>query len=61
MSKGSVLFYSGSVYHGAAANRSHDRIGLHFIYNLSRLRQEENQYLACPRKLHEPFRSSCCA
>ena len=51
MSKGSVLFYSGSVYHGAATNLSHDRIGLHFIYNLSRLRQEENQYLACPLEI----------
>ena len=52
MSKGSVLFYSGSVYHGAGANRSSDtRIGLQFIYNLSWLRQEENQYLACPLEI----------
>jgi len=52
MSKGSVLFYSGSVYHGAGANCStHDRIGLQFIYNLSWLRQEENQYLACPLEI----------
>lgn len=52
MSKGSVLFYSGSVYHGAGANRSGaDRIGLQFIYNLSWLRQEENQYLACPLEI----------
>jgi ectoine hydroxylase-related dioxygenase (phytanoyl-CoA dioxygenase family) len=52
MSKGSVLCYSGSVYHGAGANRSnHDRIGLQFIYNLSWLRQEENQYLACPLEI----------
>ena len=52
MSKGSVLFYSGSVYHGAGANRSRDtRIGLQFIYNLSWLRQEENQYLACPLEI----------
>jgi len=52
MSKGSVLFYTGSVYHGAGANRSnHDRIGLQFIYNLSWLRQEENQYLACPLEI----------
>jgi ectoine hydroxylase-related dioxygenase (phytanoyl-CoA dioxygenase family) len=49
MKRGSVLFYSGSVYHGAGANRSSEtRIGLQFIYNLSWLRQEENQYLACP-------------
>jgi ectoine hydroxylase-related dioxygenase (phytanoyl-CoA dioxygenase family) len=52
MSKGSVLFYGGSVYHGAGANRSGDtRIGLQFIYNLSWLRQEENQYLACPLEI----------
>ena len=49
MSKGSVLCYTGSVYHGAGANRSTmPRVGLQFIYNLSWLRQEENQYLACP-------------
>ncbi len=52
MSKGSVLFYSGSVYHGAGANRSSEaRIGMQFIYNLSWLRQEENQYLACPLEI----------
>jgi ectoine hydroxylase-related dioxygenase (phytanoyl-CoA dioxygenase family) len=52
MGNGSVLFYSGSVYHGAGANRSSDfRIGLQFIYNLSWLRQEENQYLACPLEI----------
>ena len=52
MSKGSVLCYTGSVYHGAGANRSGDaRIGLQFIYNLSWLRQEENQYLACPLEI----------
>jgi ectoine hydroxylase-related dioxygenase (phytanoyl-CoA dioxygenase family) len=52
MSKGSVLFYSGSVYHGAGSNRTGDtRIALQFIYNLSWLRQEENQYLACPLEI----------
>ena len=52
MSKGSVLCYSGSVYHGAGANRStQPRVGLQFIYNLSWLRQEENQYLACPLEI----------
>jgi len=49
MSKGSVLFYSGSVYHGGGANRSSEtRIGVNITYNLSWLRQEENQYLAVP-------------
>jgi ectoine hydroxylase-related dioxygenase (phytanoyl-CoA dioxygenase family) len=49
MTKGSVLFYSGSVYHGGGANRSRDtRIGLNITYNVSWLRQEENQYLSVP-------------
>ena len=49
MSKGSVLFYLGSLYHGGGANRSaHARRGVNVGYTLSWLRQEENQYLACP-------------
>ena len=49
MTKGSVLIYSGSVYHGGGANRSqHTRTGINITYNLSWLRQEENQYLAVP-------------
>jgi ectoine hydroxylase-related dioxygenase (phytanoyl-CoA dioxygenase family) len=49
MSKGSVLFYSGSIYHGGGANRSNaTRVGINVTYNLSWLRQEENQYLSVP-------------
>ncbi len=49
MTKGSVLFYNGSVYHGGGANRSDTtRAGINITYNLSWLRQEENQYLAVP-------------
>lgn len=49
MRKGSVLLYSGSVYHGGGANRSSaTRIGLNITYNVSWLRQEENQYLSVP-------------
>jgi hypothetical protein len=49
MAKGSVLFYTGSVYHGGGGNRSSEtRYGLNITYNLSWLRQEENQYLAVP-------------
>jgi len=49
MSKGSVLFYSGSVYHGGGANRSEQvRAGINITYNRSWLRQEENQYLSVP-------------
>ncbi len=49
MPKGSALFYLGSLYHGGGANRSqHVRRGVNVGYTLSWLRQEENQYLACP-------------
>jgi hypothetical protein len=49
MKKGSLLLYSGSVFHGGGANSSGgDRIGLNITYALGWLRQEENQYLACP-------------
>jgi hypothetical protein len=52
MTKGSVLFYSGSVYHGGGANRSNDtRYGINITYNRSWLRQEENQYLAVPHEI----------
>jgi ectoine hydroxylase-related dioxygenase (phytanoyl-CoA dioxygenase family) len=49
MEKGSVLFYTGSLYHGGGANRSKDiRTGINITYNVSWLRQEENQYLSVP-------------
>ena len=49
MSKGSVMLYVGSVYHGGGANHTDGRrIGINVGYTLSWLRQEENQYLACP-------------
>jgi ectoine hydroxylase-related dioxygenase (phytanoyl-CoA dioxygenase family) len=49
MPKGSVLLYVGSLYHGGGANRSTaHRLGINVGYTLSWLRQEENQYLACP-------------
>ncbi len=52
MAKGSVLFYTGSLYHGGGANRSDTtRIGVNITYNLSWLRQEENQYLAVPLEI----------
>jgi len=48
MSKGSVLLYVGSIYHGGGANKSDvHRIGVNIGYSLAWLRQEENQYLAC--------------
>jgi hypothetical protein len=49
MRKGSLLLYSGGVFHGGGENRSGaDRIGLNITYSLGWLRQEENQYLSCP-------------
>jgi ectoine hydroxylase-related dioxygenase (phytanoyl-CoA dioxygenase family) len=49
MTKGSVLVYVGSLYHGGGANRSSaTRMGINVGYTLSWLRPEENQYLACP-------------
>ncbi|MGH7925356.1 MAG: phytanoyl-CoA dioxygenase family protein, partial [Candidatus Binatus sp.] len=41
MTKGSVLFYTGSIYHGGGANRSKEiRTGINITYNVSWLRQE---------------------
>jgi ectoine hydroxylase-related dioxygenase (phytanoyl-CoA dioxygenase family) len=54
MPRGSVLVYSGSVYHGGGANRSAaTRIGLNITYAVAWLRQEENQYLSVPREVAE--------
>jgi ectoine hydroxylase-related dioxygenase (phytanoyl-CoA dioxygenase family) len=52
MAKGSVLFYTGSLYHGGGANRSKEiRTGINITYNVSWLRQEENQYLSVPLEI----------
>ncbi len=52
MAKGSVLLYSGSVYHGGGANTTGvHRVGMNIGYSLGWLRQEENQYLACPKEI----------
>jgi ectoine hydroxylase-related dioxygenase (phytanoyl-CoA dioxygenase family) len=52
MAAGSVLIYTGSLYHGGGANRSdHVRRGGNIDYNVSWLRQEENQYLATPPEI----------
>ena len=49
MEAGSVLFYTGALYHGAGANRSRTtRMGLNITYAVAWLRQEENQYLSVP-------------
>jgi Phytanoyl-CoA dioxygenase (PhyH) len=52
MNKGSVLLYLGSIYHGGGANTTKaSRIGMNVGYSLGWLRQEENQYLACPPEI----------
>jgi ectoine hydroxylase-related dioxygenase (phytanoyl-CoA dioxygenase family) len=49
MRRGSVLFYDGKVVHGGGANvSSGDRRGVNITYAVGWVRQEENQYLACP-------------
>jgi len=52
MSRGSALFYSGKVHHGAGANRSTVvRRALNVTYSVGWVRQEENQYLATPLEI----------
>ena len=49
MPRGSVLFYDGKVLHGGGANTSDAaRTGVNITYAVGWVRQEENQYLACP-------------
>lgn len=60
MAAGSVLLYTGAIYHGGGPNRSDEtRYGLNITYARSWLRQEENQYLSVPqdiaRDLPEPL------
>lgn len=56
MGRGSVLFYSGSVYHGGGANQTDaHRRAVNITYNVSFLRQEENQYLSCPQEVAATF------
>lgn len=52
MTKGSVLVYTGSVYHGGGANNADaTRTGINLTYNVAWLRQEENQYLSVPAEV----------
>jgi ectoine hydroxylase-related dioxygenase (phytanoyl-CoA dioxygenase family) len=52
MAKGSVLLYTGSLYHGGGANRSSEvRCGINITYAMAWLRQEENQYLSVPLEI----------
>ena len=59
MSKGSVLFFTGSVIHAGGGNTSDGvRMGLNVDYCLDWLRQEENQYLSCPPEIARNFEQS---
>lgn len=52
MRRGSVLFYDGKVLHGGGANRSDGvRRGVNITYSVGWVRQEENQFLACPAEI----------
>lgn len=52
MRRGSVLFYEGKVLHGGGANVSDGpRQGVNITYCVGWVRQEENQYLACPPEI----------
>jgi ectoine hydroxylase-related dioxygenase (phytanoyl-CoA dioxygenase family) len=49
MRKGSVLIYTGALYHGGGPNQSDaPRNGVNITYCVGWLRQEENQYLSVP-------------
>ncbi len=52
MTQGSVLLYTGALYHGGGANQTDEtRYAVNITYNRSWLRQEENQYLSVPREV----------
>ncbi len=56
MPAGSMLIYTGTVFHGGGANLSDTmRTGCILHYSLGWLRQEENQYMACPPELAATF------
>lgn len=52
MGRGSVLFYDGKVLHGGGANTSAEvRQGVNITYAVGWVRQEENQFVACPAEI----------
>lgn len=52
MTRGSVIIYSGKIVHSGGANRS-DRVrsAINVNYSVGWVRQEENQYIACPLEI----------
>jgi ectoine hydroxylase-related dioxygenase (phytanoyl-CoA dioxygenase family) len=56
MARGSVLIFSGKLYHGGGENRSRSRRrALDLGFSVGWVRQEENQYLACPPEVARAF------
>ena len=51
MSAGSMLIWTGALWHGGGANRSDSsRLAIDINFNLSYLRQQENQFIGIPRE-----------
>ena len=56
MSRGSVLIWHGSLWHGGGANRTdRRRVGIAMNYCAGFLRQQENQQLGIPREIARGF------
>jgi ectoine hydroxylase-related dioxygenase (phytanoyl-CoA dioxygenase family) len=56
MSKGSVLIWVGSLWHGGGANRTPDRrVGIAMNYCAGFVRQQENQQLGIPQEIVRRF------
>jgi hypothetical protein len=52
MRRGSALFYTGKVFHGAGANKTERlRQAINITYAVGWVRQEENQYLSTPLEI----------
>jgi ectoine hydroxylase-related dioxygenase (phytanoyl-CoA dioxygenase family) len=58
MTKGSVLVWHGSLWHGGGANRTdHRRVGIAMNYCAGYIRQQENQQLGIPVEVARGFSS----
>jgi ectoine hydroxylase-related dioxygenase (phytanoyl-CoA dioxygenase family) len=56
MSKGSVLVWHGSLWHGGGANQTDERrVGIAMNYCAGYIRQQENQQLGIPREVATRF------
>jgi ectoine hydroxylase-related dioxygenase (phytanoyl-CoA dioxygenase family) len=56
MSKGSVLIWHGSLWHGGGANRTEQRrVGIAMNYCAGWIRQQENQQLGIPKEIARRF------